>query len=106
MSRPLPLSILAFSVFLTATLSGCATYQGCGAGQCTGDQKMNSEVERLLDGYPALLATIPITVQTKDRVVYLNGLVATDLQRETAESVALKATGVAMIVNDIAVTER
>jgi osmotically-inducible protein OsmY len=106
MYRPLSLPILALSVFLTAALSGCATYRGCGAGECTGDQKINSEVERLLDSYPALLATIPITVQTKDRVVYLNGLVATDLQRETAGSVALQATSVAMVVNDIAVTER
>jgi osmotically-inducible protein OsmY len=106
MSRPLSLPILALSAFLTAALSGCATYRGCGAGECTGDQKINSEVERLLDGYPALLGSIPITVQTKDRVVYLNGLVATDLQRDMAESVALEATRVAMVVNDIAVTER
>jgi osmotically-inducible protein OsmY len=106
MPRPLPLSILTLSVFLTATLSDCATYQSCGAGECTGDQKINSEVDRLLDRYPELVATIPIGVQTRHRIVYLNGLVATDLQRDTAESVALKATGVAMVVNDIAVTER
>ena len=106
MPMPLSLPILALSVFLTAALSGCATYRGCGAGECTRDQKINSEVERLLDGYPALVGMIPITVQTKDRVVYLNGLVATDLQRDTAESAALKATGIAMVVNGIAVTEK
>jgi osmotically-inducible protein OsmY len=106
MSSPLPLSILAPSVFLTAALSGCATYQGCGAGECRGDQKINSEVKRLLNRYPELEGTIPVSVQTKDRIVYLNGLVATDLQRDTAESVAIEATGVAMVVNGIAVTEK
>jgi osmotically-inducible protein OsmY len=106
MSRAVPLSILAPSVFFAAALSGCATYQGCGSGECKGDQKINSDVERLLDSYPALVGEIPITVQTKARIVYLNGVVATDLQRDTAEFVALEATGVAMVVNGIAVTEK
>jgi osmotically-inducible protein OsmY len=106
MSRPLPLSILVPPVFLTAALSGCATHRVCGAGECTGDEKINYEVERLLDRYPELAGTIPISVQTRDRIVYLNGLVATDLQRDTAESVALEATSVAMVVNGIAVTEK
>ena len=106
MSSLLPVSILARSIFLTAAVSGCATYQGCGAGECKGDQKINSEVERLLDKHPELVGSIPITVQTKDRIVYLNGLVATDLQRDTAESVSLEVTGVAMVVNGIAVTEK
>jgi osmotically-inducible protein OsmY len=106
MSRPLPLSILAHSVLLSAALSGCATYRGCGEGECTGDQKINSKVEGLLNRYPDLVATIPISVQTKDRIVYLNGLVATDLQRDTAEYVAQEVPGVAMVVNGIAVTEK
>jgi osmotically-inducible protein OsmY len=102
----LPLTILAPSVFLTAALSGCATYQGCGAGACTGDQKINSEVDRLLDKYPDLVGEIPITVQSKGGVVYLHGVVATDLQRDEAESVAREAAGVTMVVNGIAVTEK
>ena len=106
MSRPLALSILAPSVFLAATLSGCATYRGCGPNTCTGDQKINSEIERRLDRYPALVGEIPITVQTRNRIVYLTGMVATDLQRDTAESVALEAPNVAMVVNGIAVTEK
>jgi osmotically-inducible protein OsmY len=35
--------------------------------------------------------------------VYLNGLVDTPFQRETAESIALKTPGVAGVVNMIAV---
>jgi len=106
MSRPLPLSILVPSVFLSTAFSGCATYRGCSAGECTSDQQLNSEVARQLDRYPELVGTIPITVQTKGGIVYFNGMVATDLQRDTAESVALKAAGIAMVVNGIAVTEK
>jgi len=106
MFSPRCLSISALSVLFAAALSGCATYRGCSTTVCTGDQKINSEVQGLLSDYPSLVYSIPISVQTKNHVVYLNGQVATDLQRETAEDVALKATGVAMVVNDIAVTER
>jgi osmotically-inducible protein OsmY len=107
MSRPLTAQIiLAPSVILMVALSGCATYRGCTTPTCTGDQKITSEIERLLDEYPALAGPIPITVQTKDGIVYLNGQVATDLERYTAESVSLQATGVAMVVNGIAVTEK
>ena len=106
MRKPLPISIFAPSVLLAAALTACATYRGCGAAECTADQRINSEVEHLLDGYPALMGEIPIAVQTKNRIVYLNGLVATDLQRDTAETVALRAPGVAMVINGVAVTEK
>jgi osmotically-inducible protein OsmY len=36
--------------------------------------------------------------------VYLTGQVATDLQRDTAESVAHEATGVSRVINTIALT--
>jgi osmotically-inducible protein OsmY len=40
-------------------------------------------------------------VQTLNHVVYLTGLVDTDLERQMAESVALEAKGVAKVVNSI-----
>jgi osmotically-inducible protein OsmY len=43
-------------------------------------------------------------VQTLDRVVYLTGQMATDLQRDTAESVAREAPGPSRVVNTIALT--
>jgi osmotically-inducible protein OsmY len=45
-----------------------------------------------------------LTVQTLDGVVYLYGVVATDLVREEAESIALKAPGVKKVVNSLGVT--
>jgi osmotically-inducible protein OsmY len=43
-------------------------------------------------------------VQTLDHVVYLTGLVDTDLERQIAESVALEADGVSKVVNSIGLT--
>jgi osmotically-inducible protein OsmY len=45
-----------------------------------------------------------VYVQTLDGVVYLTGQVATDLQRDTAESAAHEATGVGRVINTIALT--
>jgi len=43
-------------------------------------------------------------VQTLDGVVYLTGQVATDLQRDSAESATHEATGVSRVINTIALT--
>jgi osmotically-inducible protein OsmY len=40
-------------------------------------------------------------VQTLDHVVYLSGVVDTDLERQMAESVAREAPGVAKVINSI-----
>jgi osmotically-inducible protein OsmY len=105
MAKPIAFSMLS-SIVVAAALSGCATYQGCGTGDCKADQKMNSEVERQLESRPDLMGSTPLTAQSRDGIVYLNGIVATDLQRETAESIAVRIAGVTKVVNDIAVTEK
>jgi len=38
---------------------------------------------------------------TLDHVVYLNGLVDTDFQQQTAQSLALEVKGVAKVVNSL-----
>jgi len=45
-----------------------------------------------------------LSVQTLDRVVYLYGLVDTDLQLQLAESVAHEAPGVEKVVNSIGIS--
>jgi osmotically-inducible protein OsmY len=99
-------SRLAFAGILVAALAGCAVNPKCGPDGCQGDAKITANVQALFDMYPVLEPPNLLTVQTADRIVYLNGLVATDLQRDFAETVALRAPGVAMVVNGIAVTER
>jgi osmotically-inducible protein OsmY len=100
------LSTLTVAVILTGVLPGCAANPKCAADGCQGDAKITADVQALFDLYPVLEPPNLLSVQTADRVVYLKGLVATDLQRGIAETVALRAPGVAMVVNDIAVTER
>jgi osmotically-inducible protein OsmY len=104
MRRPNRLYALAFTLVLAGALPGCAAYKKCGFGGCPGDAEITAEVRALFDQHPILQAPNLVEVQTLDHVVYLNGLVDTDLQRQTAESLALKARGVAKVVNSIGLT--
>jgi osmotically-inducible protein OsmY len=89
------------ALVLLAALAGCAAYTKCGIGGCPGDAKITAEVQALFDEHPALEPPNLLHVQTLDRVVYLTGLVDTDLERQMAESVARQAAGVAGVVNSI-----
>ena len=99
-----PLHALALAALLAGMLPGCAAlheYAQCGYQGCPQDAGISSEVRALLAQHPALAAPNLIYVQTLDRVVYLTGQVATDLQRHTAASVAGAAAGVRRVVNSI-----
>ncbi|HWZ63795.1 MAG TPA: BON domain-containing protein [Steroidobacteraceae bacterium] len=81
--------------------SGCAAYQTwrkCGSG-CPGDAGLAAQVRARLGEHTELLAPNEVEVRVLDGVVYLSGLVATDLQRETAETVARSTPGVFRIVD-------
>ncbi len=98
--RAAPFALAAVTV---ASLSGCAaleTWSKCGAG-CPGDAEMSAQVRARLAEYPELLAPNRVYVSTLDRVVYLSGEVATDLQRDTAETVARGTPGVPRVVDTI-----
>jgi osmotically-inducible protein OsmY len=85
-------------------LPGCAAlreYAQCGYQGCPEDAGISSEVRTLLARHPSLGPPNQIYVQTLDRVVYLSGQVATDLQRQTADSVAREAAGVRRVVNTV-----
>lgn len=93
--------MLALGAVVSGGLGGCAaveTWHKCGAG-CPGDAELSARVRARLDAYPELLAPNRVYVSTLDRVVYLTGEVATDLQREDAESVARHTPGVPRVVN-------
>lgn len=97
---------LSYTLGLAAILSGCAaisTYRSCGVSGCPGDATVTRAVDELFTQHPALEAPNLIDVQTLNHVVYLYGLVDTDLQRQLAESVARSAPGVSRVVNTIGV---
>lgn len=95
---------LTCALLLGAALAGCAEFrlvQKCGIHGCPGDAQISAEVRTLLDRHTELRAPNLIYVQTLDRVVYLSGQVATELQRDTADSVAAQASGVRRVVDII-----
>lgn len=97
----------ALAVILAALLPGCTAYgayRKCGFGGCPGDAAITREVRALFDQHPALEPPNLLSVRTLDHVVYLSGVVDTDLQSQIAQSVALEATGVARVVNSIGIS--
>jgi osmotically-inducible protein OsmY len=104
MSRSKLHCTLTLALVLTGALSGCAVYGKCGFAGCPGDAKITAEVRALFNQYPVLEPPNLINVQTLDHVVYLYGLVDTDLESEIAESVARQAPGVAKVVNSIGIS--
>jgi osmotically-inducible protein OsmY len=91
---------------LLAALAGCAdyaAYRKCGSA-CPGDEQIGAGVSARLAEHRELAAPNQVYVRTLDRVVYLNGQVATGLQREIAESVARGAPGVQRVVDNISIT--
>lgn len=103
MKRLIHSSLSVLTAVLAGTVTGCATYRSCGLHGCPGDAPITAAVEAQLQHYPVLQAPNSVRVQTLNHVVYLYGLVDTDLERELAESVAVAATNGARIVDSIAV---
>lgn len=82
--------------------TGCATYQKCGFSGCAGDASITASIEARLRENRAI-EEWGIRVQTLDHVVYLYGLVDTNLERSIIESTALEQPGVVRVVNSIAI---
>jgi osmotically-inducible protein OsmY len=90
------------ALLFAGAVSGCATIEKCGSEECAGDQRIAGHVEAMLEQHPDLGPNL-LTVETVNRVVYLNGQLTTDLQSGTAESVAQNVRGVKKVVNNISV---
>jgi hyperosmotically inducible periplasmic protein len=92
--------VLALILAAVLALGGCAT--NCPAGGCPDDQKLAQAVEAAMAQHTELQAPNQISVQCIRGTVYLNGQVATELQRSTAKSVAKSVPGVLKVVDNIA----
>lgn len=95
---------VAFALLVAGLIPGCAMYAGyqkCGFAGCAGDAAITVAVRRSFEAHPVLEPPNLIDIQTIDRIVYLNGLVDTDTERELAGSVARNTEGVARVVNSI-----
>jgi osmotically-inducible protein OsmY len=97
-----------FTLVLAGALCGCAdyhAYEKCGDKGCPGDAKITAEVKQALARHPDLEGTDTVYVETVNHVVYLTGIVDSGLQREAAESLAHKASGVTAVVDNISVSK-
>ena len=101
--NPLRLPVLLTLGVLLQGLGGCAAYQKCGTG-CPEDAQLDATVTARLAQHRDLAAPNQVYVQSLDRVVYLTGQVATDLQRSEAESIVRDAPGVRRVVNNISIS--
>lgn len=95
---------LSIGLLVSGALLGCAPFKKYGFEECPGDATIASAVEARLSRHPVLEPPNLLRVQTHDRVVYLYGLLDTDLERELAESVALETPGVRRVVNSIGIS--
>ena len=86
-----------------AALAGCAS-SPCTSESCKADARITHDVKAQLKQHRELSAPNVVYVQTRDGVVFLTGQVATDPQRDTAESVASHVPGVVRVVNSIALS--
>src|SRR5215469_16738274 len=98
--------VLASILLCTCTpaLHGCVSTTQCASEECKQDAKITADIQARLKEHRELGGPNSVYVQTRGGVVYLTGQVATDLQRQTAESVARGVPGVGDIVNSIAIT--
>jgi osmotically-inducible protein OsmY len=97
-------SAAILALLLSDGLTGCAlsaAYAKCGLHGCPGDAAITAAVRALFDRHPALEAPNLLSVQTLDGVVYLGGILDTDMQRQLAQSVAAQPPGVVRVVNSI-----
>jgi hypothetical protein len=94
---------LAFVAALTvaAALPGCAVFPH--SSNAAVDHKLTADVETRFGQNAELEAPNLLNVQTINRVVYLNGLVSSGLQRRDAELAANQVQGVDKVVDSIAV---
>ena len=91
----------AVAVLVICGVSACAVYRKCGFAGCPGDAQITAAVEARLHEHPAVEPPNLIRVQTLDQVVYLYGVVDTELERSIAESAARETPGVVRVVDSI-----
>jgi osmotically-inducible protein OsmY len=100
--KPILLSA-ALALLLSAT--GCTSMTGETAGQYVDDSTITASVKAKLVGDKAANFT-RIDVDTTNRVVSLNGIVASPDQKARAEQLAMQVGGVRRVDNNLQVEKR
>lgn len=99
------LRTLGVLVLLAALTAGCQSMTGRSAGRTIDDAAITSSVKAKLVADRAANLT-RVDVDTNNGVVSLNGVVETPEQRARAEQLAMEASGVKRVVNNLQVQKR
>ncbi len=93
------------AMLLAGLCGGCAGSPPCDSAVCREDAATTAEVRSLLAAHPGI--TPPsLYVLTRAHVVYLYGIVDTEMERRTAGEVAREAKGGVQVVNLLGINNR
>jgi osmotically-inducible protein OsmY len=88
------------TLILAGALPGCATLGKCDSDSCRDDTSITHSIQSELAQHPSVEPNA-ISVQTRNHVVYLNGLVVSGLESDVAAAIAHDEPGVSRVVNSI-----
>jgi osmotically-inducible protein OsmY len=94
---------VVLAIVIVAPLFGCALEGQAATGARREDARIAANVKAVIDQHPDLGPPNLIYVDVRDHVVYLSGLVNTNLTVANAEALAHQVPGVARVVDSIGV---
>ena len=92
---------LTLACLFTAGLSGCVGFGKCDPENCANDAKITADVRAMVKDHRELGAPAAFHIQTINGIVYLNGIVDTDLERRSFESLVMQLPNVKDVVNSL-----
>jgi osmotically-inducible protein OsmY len=87
------------------SITGCTSMTGQTAGQYVDDSTITASVKAKLVG-DKLANFTRVDVDTTNKVVSLNGIVATPDQRTRAEPLAMQVSGVSRVENNLQIQKK
>lgn len=103
MTKPTRLYALTLTWLLAAGLSGCVGFGKCDPENCTNDAKITADVRAMIKEHRELGAPAAFQIQTINGIVYLHGIVETDMERRSFESLVMQLANVKDVVNSVEV---
>jgi osmotically-inducible protein OsmY len=103
MIKPTQLYKLALAILLAGSLQACASFDKCAPENCAGDAKITHEVNEMIVQNRQFGAPAAFHIQTINGIVYLNGMVDTDLESREIESRVRSIPNVNDVVNSLTV---
>jgi osmotically-inducible protein OsmY len=89
------------ALVLAGAMSGCVGFGRCSPENCASDKATLAQVNDALASHRELGAPAAIHAQVINGVVYLSGLMDTELEVRRAESIAAQVPGVKDVVNSL-----